>query len=193
MSEAGMVTPYVAPQVRLVATGERPRPAGASVLADFEQRSLPAGFRRRGGAFGVPQPAVVGDLPILGPHGGELLMGSARGSAGLRATGVLESPVFQAPVGGTVELLVGTSGAREGLEIAVEVLVVGDAQQREPRVNRRLPLPLPEADPWRLAPLRWQVPAELAGQPLRLVITDESPSAAIFIDDLWIIGGAGGS
>ncbi len=193
MSEAGMVTPYVAPQVRLVATGERPRPAGASVLADFEQRTLPAGFRRRGGAFGVPQPAVVGDLPILGPHGGELLMGSARGSAGLRATGVLESPVFQAPVGGTVELLVGTSGAREGLEIAVEVLVAGDGPPREPRVNRRLPLPLPEQDPWRLAPLRWQVPAELAGQPLRLVITDESPSAAIFIDDLWIIGGAGGS
>ena len=192
MSEAGMVTPYVAPQVRLVATGERPRPAGASVLADFEQRSLPAGFRRRGQAFGAPQPAVVGDLPILGPHGGELLMGSARGSGGLSSTGVLETSVFQAPVGGAVELLAGTSGEREGLEIAVEVLA-GDAEQGAPRVSRRLPLPLPEQDPWRLAPLRWPVPAEIAGQPLRLVITDESRSAAIFVDDLWIIGGAGGS
>ena len=189
MSEAGMVTPYRAPQVRLVETGERPRPAGASVLADFEERTMPAGFRRQGRAFGAPQAAVVGDLPILGPHGGELLMGSARGSAGLSSTGTLESPVFQVPAGGALELLVGTCGEREGLGIAVEALVLDEAGQGEPRVIRRLPLPIPEAEPWRLTTLRWEVPASLAGQPLRLIIADQSRSAAIFIDDLWTIGG----
>ncbi len=196
MSEAGMVTPYRAPQVRLLRTGPRPRPEGTSVLADFESRTMPPGFRRRGRAFSPrPHAAIVGDLPILGPHGGERLIGSALGSAGLKATGSLESPVFRGSAGAVLELLVGFSSSdreRRGLSITVEVLDGGGGEERSvdgSAVVRRVPLPLPEVEPWRLTPLRWELPAQLVGLPLRLRIADESPSAAIFVDDLWIIPG----
>ncbi len=196
MSEAGMVTPYRAPQVRVLRTGPRSQPKGTTVLADFESRTMPPGFRRRGRAFSPrPHAAIVGDLPILGPHGGEQLIGSALGSAGLKATGSLESPVFHGSSGAVLELLVGFSkGDRRGLSITVEVLggdgsSGGSAGDDTVEVLRRVALPLPKVEPWRLTPLRWEFPAEFVGQPLRLQIADESSSAAIFIDDLWICDG----
>ena len=50
----------------------------------------------------------------------------------------------------------------------------------------------PPATPaWALEPLRWPIPAALSDRPIHLVIRDESASAAIFVDDVWLIPGAG--
>ncbi|HFE47228.1 MAG TPA: hypothetical protein ENJ18_17360 [Nannocystis exedens] len=180
MSEAGMVTAYRAPQLHLVRTGLRPPPPGAQLLADFEGGALATGFRRRGSAFSSrPHAAIVGDLPVLGPHGGAALIGSARRRSALRLMGSLETPVFTVPRGGALELMVGVgSGSREGLG-----LTIIDADDS----SKSFALQLPTLIPWQLATLRWPFPDELSGHHVRLEIVDQSRRNAIFVDDIWIV------
>ena len=183
MSEAGMVTAYRAPQLHLVRTGRRSPPAGAAVIADFEGGVLAPGFRRQGSAFSSrPHAAIVGDLPVLGPHGGVALIGSARRRSALRLTGSLETPLFTVPRGGSLELLVGVGGgSQDGLGLTI--LDVDDS-------SRRVALQLPALIPWQLATLHWPLPEELVGHRLRLEITDQSRRSAIFVDDIWVVPGA---
>ncbi|MEZ4450098.1 MAG: glycosyltransferase family 39 protein [Nannocystaceae bacterium] len=184
MSEAGMVTPYRADQLILGPCAPRPAPAGARVLADFEHGLL-GGFTFTGAAFHRKNhPAIVGDLPALGPHGGEWLLGSATSRQALSAVGEALSGEFVAARGDRVELLVGAAaGPRDGLELEI---VAGEGEAAEVH-----PLALPDAPAWVLVPLRWQVPAALAGRPLRLRVRDQSPRSAIFIDDLWLVPAGG--
>lgn len=183
LSEAGMVTPYRGDQLYLVPCAARPPPAGARLLADFE-RGGSDGFRRSGAAFGrAGQPALSGDLPALGPHGGAALLGSAARRRGLAATGEARSPAFVAPAGAVLELLVGVSaGDRGGLLLFLEAA-------DDPTIRAEMAPPATPA--WALEPLRWPIPAALSDRPIHLVIRDESANAAIFVDDVWLIPGAG--
>jgi hypothetical protein len=175
MSEAGMVTPWTGEQLLLVPTHVREVPDGARVLADFEDGTLDGFEPVSGSAFG--QRAVRSfnrGLPPIGPHGGARLLSSAASSKRLEAVGEVRSPAFVLPEGGTIELLLGTSGRRDLLRAEI---VAAD--------GRRAALKLPRTR-FDLRRVRWLVTPEWAGAEVRLHLVDEDPKAALFADDVWI-------
>ncbi len=177
MSEAGMVTPYRADQLMFAPSAPRSRPPGTTVIADFESGRVEA-FTRQGAAFGPRATrSVNGTFPAVGPVGGGSYYSSAGPRGALKATGSARSAPFVLPEGGAVELLLGSVGTRDRLEAAI---VAGDD---------RVPLPLPQTH-LSLAPVRWDVPSQWAGREVVLELRDDAPTAALFVDDVWLVPGA---
>jgi hypothetical protein len=177
MSEAGVVTPYHADQVQWGPPETRPLPAGATIVADFEDRTL-QGFAIEG-AF--PRRTITGThgrLPSVGPLGGEQLLSSAGPQGRLDLTGRAISPVLTLPAEGTLELLAGTSGRAKGLSLRVVV-------EADPTHAHEIPIPETR---FVLVPVRWPVPPELADAEVRLHLVDDSSKAALFVDDIWLFG-----
>lgn len=176
MSEAGMVTPWRGEQLLLVRPQPREVPAGVEVVADFEHGRH--GFEVvRGDAFGRTGAASFQrNFPPVGPHGGSRFLSSAKSRRRIRATGEVRSPVFELPAGGAVELLLGTTGTREGL--AARLVAETDGS-----TLAELALPRTHFD---LLPVRWSVPETLAGARVRLHVVDDNPDAAVFVDDVWV-------
>ncbi len=180
MSEAGMVTPYRAPQVEFRLPQRRQAPPGTRVIAGFEDGTA-QGFTLRGAAFGRgPVRSMHRKLPAIGPLGGEYLLSSAAARRGLKAKGEARSPAFVLPAkGGKLELLLGYAGRRRGLEVML-VKQWGDDT---------VALLLGGGE-WGLSPLSWRVPKEWSRQSVRLVLVDADAKGAVFVDDVWAVPAA---
>ncbi len=174
MSEAGMVTPYRADQLMFVPGAPRPRPAGTTVIADFES-GRSDGFTPQGAAFGRRATrSVNGSFPAVGPVGGTSYYSSAGLRGDLKAVGSARSAPFTLPEGGAVELLLGSVGKRDRLQAAI---VAGE---------ERVVLELPNTH-LTLAPVHWDVPADWAGREVQLELRDDAKKAALFVDDVWVV------
>jgi hypothetical protein len=176
MSDAGMVTPWTGEQLLLrPVVPPEPPPNGVTVLANFEDGSLDGFETVSGIAFGRRSvKSFTRGLPPIGPHGGARLLSSAASGKRLEAVGEVRSPAFLLVEGSTLELLLGTSGRREGLRVE---LVATD--------GRRQVLELPPTR-FDLRRVRWPVPPDWAGAEVRLHLIDETPGAAVFADDIWV-------
>jgi len=170
MSEAGVVTPYLADQVRMAPIVAREVPDGAIVVADFEDGTT-QGFIARAGFAGRPVRGFTGELPQPAGFGGEFWLSSAGVRGRLEERGQARSPTITLAEGGSIELLVAWFGAREGL-----ALTVIDEQGVE-----IAELPLPES-PAVMQSVQWQ--ASIATT-VRVVAIDASGDGAIAIDDVW--------
>jgi hypothetical protein len=176
MSVAGMVTPYRNDQLSFTLPSARPVPEGATVLGDFEDRSL-RGWTTRGRAFGRrPVRSIWRDLPPVGPIGGEGLLSSAASSAGVKAVGEAHSPAFEVAAGGHIEMLLGAVGPRDALQVELTTEDGGSRLEIETPRGR-----------WRLSPVSVEVPAEMAGRPLVLHLSDDGEKSALFVDDVWLV------
>jgi hypothetical protein len=179
MSEAGMVTPWRGEQLLLVPEPALTLelPADAELIADFEDGRF-GGFEVVSGNGFTQRPArsVTPGMPPLGPHGGRRLLSSAAGHKRLAAQGEVRSSVLHIPKGGALELWIGSSSPSDRLRAE---LIADDGSDRE------FELEIPDTR-FALVPVRWEVPDELAGVPLRLHLIDRSPDAALFVDDLWV-------
>ncbi|MCA9705088.1 MAG: DUF2029 domain-containing protein [Myxococcales bacterium] len=179
MSEAGMVTPYQGDQLLLVPRGERARPPGAAVIADFEDGTL-QGFSAEGPAFARPLRGSPRGLPLAGPYGGDYLLSSTGARGSLALTGHARSPVITLPERGRLELLVGFAGRRaRGLRVWLE---------EEDGAGRTVRLDLPPT-PHALSTVRWEIEPQWAGAQIRVRLGDDTPEAALYCDDLWIVEG----
>ncbi len=170
MSEAGVVTPYTADQVRMVPIAEREVPQGAEVIADFEDGTT-QGFVARAGFAGRPVHGFTGELPQPAGHGGEFWLSSAGARGKLDERGQARSAAITLPAGATIELLVGWLGRRDGLALAITDEQGGDIAE----------LPLPET-PAVMQTATWQAPAAAT---IRIVASDAAGDGAIVIDDVW--------
>lgn len=177
MSVAGMVSPYRAAQLEYRLPQPRSLPAGATVVADFED-STRQGFDLDGEAFGrAPVRSVHRDLDAVAGAGGEYFLSSAASRRGLEAKGTARSAPFTLPAaGGRLELLIGRSGRRRGLSVQIE-RVFGSGTQ---------PLPV-DAPRDTLVVVTWTVPANWAGQSVRLQVVDDDDAGAVLVDDVWIV------
>ncbi len=177
MSDAGMDTPYKGAQLWLVRPKARVLPAGATIVADFEDGSL-RGFSGSRGGFGRrPIRSIHFSHPAVGPIGGEFLLSSGAVAEGIAATGEIISPVFILPrAGGFVEMLAGYGGKAKDVSITI-VETDGD------RVHR---VAL-ESGEFSLQPHRWQVDERWAGVGVQLRLRDQGRRAVVFMDDLWLI------
>ena len=174
MSDAGMVTRYRADQLQFVPAQARPRPPGASVVADFESGRAD-GFTPNGAAFGPRATRSVNStFPAVGPVGGRYYYSSAGVRGDLKATGRTRSAPFVLPRGGRVELLLGAVGKRGRLGVA---LVAGED---------RAALSIPPTH-FSMAPVQWSVPADWAEREVVLELRDDSEQAALFLDDVWLL------
>lgn len=174
MSEAGMVTPYREPQLRLEPVAPRLPPAGATVFADFED-GAPQGFVLAGGWGRRPVRAVPRNAPAVGPIGGEYLLSSA-GAQGLAGQGTATSPAWQLPHAGTLQLLLGAGPRRDDLSVTLERVDTGAT------VTLALP-----AEPFTLRSVRWEIPADWRGVTFRLRLDDRSRRNAVYLDDVWVV------
>ncbi|MEM6993528.1 MAG: hypothetical protein AAF721_23640 [Myxococcota bacterium] len=175
MSVAGTIGPYRRDQVVLVPKGQRERPEGVHVVADFESARLD-GFSTSGRAFGRrPVRGKSGKLPLPGPYGGEYLLCSAGRAGRVLDTGEAMSPVIELPEQGALRMLLGSTGRRKGL--TAEIVRVGDS------TAVRLKIPKGRH---RLAPVRWSIPEDWAGAEVQVRLEDASPEAALYFDDLWV-------
>ena len=174
MSEAGVVTAYRADQVQWGPPRTRPLPAGAQVIADFEEPRL-SGFSFEGAFPRQPITGMQGRLPAVGPMGDGRLLSSAGAQGRLELTGSARSASFRLPTRGSIELLAGTSGRIEGLSLRV-VLTSDDVHE----------IPLPKTR-FVLVPVSWPIPPALADREVRLELVDASTEAALYVDDLWVV------
>lgn len=175
MSEAGMVTPYREPQLRLGPVEPRLVSEGARVFFDFEDGTA-QGFTLQGGWERGPVRPMTSTAPALGPAGGEYVLSSAA-TGGLAARGAARSPVYGLPDSGLLSLWVGVGPHADGLAVMME-----HAETRE-----RVAIPLPDVA-YRLTPIEWSPPPAWAGAPVRVVLEDRSPKNALFVDDGgWIM------
>jgi hypothetical protein len=170
MSEAGVVTPYTADQIRMAPIAAREVPLGAEVIADFEDGTT-QGFVARAGFAGRPVRGFAGELPQPAGYGGEFWLSSAGARGKLDERGQARSPTMTLAAGNTIELLVAWLGARDGL-----ALTVIDEQGVE---LAELPLP---ASPAVMQTVMWQAPAPMT---VRIVAVDATGEGAIAIDDVW--------
>ena len=170
MSESGVVTPYLADQIRMVPIVAREVPVGTTVIADFEDGTT-QGFVARAGFGGRPVHGFTGELPQPAGFGGEFWLSSAGVRGRLEERGQARSPAITLAEGGSVELLVAWLGSREGL-----ALTVIDDQGAE-----IADLPLPDASAVMQA-VTWQ---SASAKTVRIVAIDASGDGAIAIDDLW--------
>jgi hypothetical protein len=170
MSEAGVVTPYLADQVRMAPIVASEVPQGAVVVADFEDGTT-QGFVARAGFGGRPVRNFTGELPQPAGFGGEFWLSSAGVRGRLEERGQARSPAITLAEGGSLELRVAWLGSPEGL-----ALTVIDEQGAE-----LASLPLPDA-PAVMQPVTWQTATAAT---VRVVAIDASGDGAIAIDDLW--------
>jgi hypothetical protein len=179
MSSTGMVTPYLRDQLKFAPVEPRTVPDDARVVVDFEQPSF-AGCSVDRAAFG-PRPVrgVAAGMPALGGYGGEFLVSSAAGRRKLQATGELVCGPFSLALDGTVQLRVATTMPAAG-RVFVELV---DAKLPE-RIVR---LDLPVGAAYMLEPIAWSVEPQWAGSEAFLRVRDQDPSAAIAVDDIWIL------
>lgn len=176
MSEAGTIGPYRRDQLELVPKGERPRPHGTHVVADFEEGRMD-GFSITGRAFGRrPVRGKSGKLPLAGPYGGEYLLSSGGHRGRELDTGEAVSPTIELPQSGALEMLLGSSGRRQGLSAEI---VAADGEER---VTLKIP-----PGRHRLGIVRWEIEPAWAGREVVLRLEDRSPDAALYFDDLWIV------
>ena len=177
MSEAGMVRPYTAPQLRFEVIEAPVVPAAWMLVEDFEEPKRLA-FEFEGRAFARRSvPSIYGKLPAVGPIGGGRFLSSAASVRGLRGEGRARSELFALPkMGGVLHLLAGISGDGKGCS-----LVLIDEE------GRRLELAVARGD-WSLAPVHWQVQPGWAGRKVRLEVNDEDAEAAIFVDEIYVEG-----
>lgn len=175
MSVGGTIGPYRRDQVLFVAKGDRERPEGMHVVADFEDGRLD-GFSTSGRAFGRrPVRGKSGRLPLAGPYGGEFMLCSAGRGGRVLDTGAAVSPVIELPRSGALLMLLGSTGRRRGLTVDVVRLDTDDS----------VSIPIPKGR-HRLAPVRWDVPPQWAGAEVQVRLEDASPEAALYFDDLWL-------
>jgi hypothetical protein len=176
MSRAGTLSEYTADQIMFAKVGSAKPVDGERVIVDFEGGSL-AGTRTGGTAFGGrPVRSLYGKQPAIGPLDGEFGLSSAATSLGVRARGTARTPMFVLPEAPCeLRLRVGTTGRTDGLFARLE----GER-------GKTLDIPLPTT-PWRLARLTVKIPAEWQGDEASLVVSDDSPAAAIFFDDLRVV------
>ncbi|HET6582241.1 MAG TPA: hypothetical protein VFG69_02315, partial [Nannocystaceae bacterium] len=170
MSEAGVVTPYVADQVRMAPIAARVVPEGAEVIADFEDGTT-QGFVARAAFGGRPVRGFSGDLPQPAAFGGEFWLSSGGVRGRLEERGQARSPAVTVAAGTTLELLVAWHGAKKGL-----ALTIIDEQGVE-----IAELPLPDA-PAVMQSVTWQARAPAI---VRVVAIDAASDGAIAIDDVW--------
>jgi hypothetical protein len=177
MSDAGMVRPYTAPQLRFELIEAPSPPSGWRAIEDFESaRELAFAFE--GGAFsGRSVPSIHGKLPAVGPIGGARYLSSAASSRGLRGKGEATSDPFRLPLrDGLLHLRAGITGDGSGCRLA---LVDERGKVHE--------FPVPRSD-WGLATIDWPIGPRWAGRRVRLVVTDDDPEAAIFVDEVYVEG-----
>lgn len=170
MSEAGVVTPYAADQVRMAPIAVREVPGGAEVIADFEDGTT-QGFVARAGFAGRPVHGFTGELPQPAGYGGEFWLSSAGARGKLDERGQARSAAIALPAGASIELLVAWIGSKDGLALAVT-----DEQGVELAA-----LPLPDT-PAVMQSVTWQAPTAAT---VRIVATDAAGDGAIAIDDVW--------
>ncbi len=176
MSRAGTLNEYTADQLMFEKVRSTTPAEGERVIVDFEGGSL-AGMRTGGTAFGGrPVRSLYGKQPVIGPLDGEFGLSSAATSLGVRARGTARTPVFVLPEGASeLRLLLGTTGRTDGLFARLE----GER-------GKVLDIPLP-VTPWRLDRVAVVIPPEWRGDEASLVVSDDSPAAAVFFDDLRVV------
>ncbi|MBX7080094.1 MAG: hypothetical protein K1X88_12940 [Nannocystaceae bacterium] len=178
MSEAGVVTAYVADQVRMAPIIPAEIPEGAQVLADFEDGTL-QGVTTHGGYGRRPVAGFTGELPQPAGYGGEFWLSSGGASGQLDAKGEAVIGPVSVAAGDALQLAVGVVGRPQD-DRGCTVVVV-DAQDVE--LARLGPIGGAAV----LQPQRWTATA--AGS-IRLRVRDEDPAAACVLDDVWLIAAA---
>ena len=175
MSPAGTLREYTADQIMFEKIGSTQPVEGEQIIVDFEGGSL-SGMRTGGTAFGGrPVRSLYGKQPAIGPLEGEFCLSSAATALGVRARGTARTRMFVLPeYASELRLLLGTTGRTEGMFARLE----GER-------GKTLEIPLPTT-PWRLERITVSVPPEWRGDEASLVVSDDSPAAAVFFDDLRV-------
>lgn len=177
MSEAGVVTAYVADQVHMAPIVPASVPADAVVLADFEDGTL-QGVRTRGGFGRRPVTGFTGELPQPAGYGGEFWLSSAGASGRLEEHGEAElGPIALAP-GEAIQLGVARLGRTGATGCEVVVLDEHGA------AVATFVVPATNAV---IARQQWQAPTAMQ---VRIVVRDADAAAAIAIDDVWRVRSA---
>ncbi len=192
MSPAGMVTPYRDPQLvfEWIPEHDPPLPADVTVVEDFEGRELRLFFPEiKGTAF--TRAAVSGLHKVgtkrggvrepIGPHGGKFLVSSAASNAGIQARGALTSKPFVIPTNASLSLRLGHAGVLDD-NLRVE-LVPETGSPTAIAFDTHVPQ-------WSMARVSVPISPDLFETQVTLRIVDESPRAAVFVDDIWIHSGA---
>lgn len=171
MSEAGMVTPYVADQILMMPIAGDTIPAGVHVIVDFEDGTL-QGVQAHGGFGRRPVSGFTGDLPQPAGYGGEFWLSSAgpQGRVEEKGTAIV-GPIALAE-GQTLRVMIGALGKLDRSAVTIE----DDADQ----LLATLPLPNDRAV---LHETSW--PTDHA-RTIRLHIQDDDASGALVIDDVWV-------
>ena len=174
MSEAGMVRPYLGPQLLFERIRPSELPSGWSAVADFEQDG--SSFQFEGAAFGRRAVASIhASHPAVGPMGGAKLLSSAATKKGLRERGKATGPDFALPPrGGRLHYFAGRTGKGESCGLAL-------VDQR----GRRQPLEVPRLD-WGLRALSWEIEPSWSGKEVHIEVVDDDEEAAIFVDEFLI-------
>ncbi|MFO0632813.1 MAG: hypothetical protein U0168_08185 [Nannocystaceae bacterium] len=175
MSEAGVVTAYVADQVRMAPITPAEIPSGAQVIADFEDGTL-QGVVSHGGYGRRPVAGFTGELPQPAGYGGEFWLSSAGASGQLDAKGEAVIGPLTVAAGDALQLAAGVVG-RPQSDRGCTIVVV-DAQDVE--LARLGPITGSAV----LQPCRWV--AQTSGS-VRVRVRDEDPAAACVLDDVWLI------
>jgi hypothetical protein len=174
MSEAGMVRPYLGPQLLFERIDDSALPSGWIAVADFERDD--SRFQFEGRAFGRRAVASIhGSHPAVGPMGGAKLLSSAATKKGLRERGKAGGPYFTLPArGGRLHYFAGRTGKGEACSVALV-----------DELGRRQELELPRLD-WGLRALVWDIDPSWSGKKVRLEVIDDDDEAAIFVDEFVI-------
>ncbi len=171
MSEAGMVTPYVADQLRLVPVGAADVPAGVRVVVDFEDGTL-QGVEAHGGFGRRPVSGFTGDLPQPAGYGGEFWLSSAGPQGRVEEKGTAIVGPIELSAGATLQCSLGALG-----KLARSTVTIVDDTEA---VLATLELP---ADRAVLHTLAWRSDAPAR---VRLRLVDDDAAGALVLDDVWV-------
>jgi glycosyl transferase family 87 len=167
MSDAGMVTPYVADQILMVPIGSDPVREG--VIVDFEDGTL-QGVEAHGGFGRRPVSGFTGDLPQPAGYGGEFWLSSAGPQGRVEEKGTAIVGPIELAAGQTIACSIGALGKLERSSVTIRGI--------DDEVLATLPLPTDRAI---LHEATWT-----ADQPhtIRLHIQDDDGAGALVVDDV---------
>jgi hypothetical protein len=147
-------------------------PPGAHAVFDFETPSWGgAGWTPSGAAWGSGPASDVPNVPVFGATGRRFASSAASGDS---ATGRVTSPDF-ALTGARLTMLLGggTDATKLRVELWVDNAIAGTAT-----------VPRPGGDT--LARVSLDVPPALRGKRAHLVLVDDSPTAHLDVDEVWL-------
>ncbi len=193
MSDGGMSQPWDAAQLVLARVRDRELPAGARVIADFEENDF-SGFELQGYSLGLTPAwsvhgedgsAVLGSdgtqrrsssIPLVGPIGGARLLSTANVD-GLLGLGSALSPVIVIDKGEELVMLLGRGGRGSGVRVSIV-----DAETKTELVRVELP-----REQWKLEEVHVALDDAAVQRRVRVEVLDDDEKAAVFLDDLWVL------